>query len=98
MHYVVLQVLEPTITSRGDIIFPLQVSLDNLPAMTRKVKLSVNVWTPELNISALSDTQEHSDVVESRFCQDFEEDVTQEQTPFRCHGENCSQKNWHLAL
>ncbi|CAH3020591.1 unnamed protein product [Porites evermanni] len=41
--------IEPKITSRGDIIYPLNVVLDSLPALTRRMRLSVNVWTPELD-------------------------------------------------
>lgn len=41
--------VKPKITSRGDIIYPLNVVLNSLPAMTRRMRLSVNVWTPELD-------------------------------------------------
>ncbi|XP_068685822.1 trafficking protein particle complex subunit 14-like isoform X2 [Montipora foliosa] len=41
--------VKPKITSRGDIIYPLNVVLNSLPALTRRMRLSVNVWTPELD-------------------------------------------------
>lgn len=42
---------KPKVTSRGDIIYPLNVMLNSLPALTRRMRLSVTVWTPELDAS-----------------------------------------------
>lgn len=85
-----LQDVKPLVTKQGDIIYPLNVSLDILPALSRKIKLSVNVWTPELNAEAKVNTQSlWNDYYDIFVYNDPDEILTEVQNTFRCHGKLC---------
>lgn len=75
-------------TNHGDIIYPLTVSLDVLPALTRRIRLSVNVWTPELNAKAQINTHlSWNDYFDLFVQHDPDELFANVQNTFRCHGE-----------
>lgn len=76
---------KPKVTSRGDIIYPLNVMLNSLPALTRRMRLSVTVWTPELD--AFQDESMHKEEFK-RFVneQDPEELLRGSYNAWRCTG------------
>lgn len=76
---------KPKVTSRGDIIYPLNVVLNSLPALTRRMRLSVTVWTPELD--AFQDESMHKEEFK-RFVneQDPEELLEGSYNAWRCIG------------
>ncbi|KAK3726898.1 hypothetical protein QZH41_016686 [Actinostola sp. cb2023] len=81
-----VQDTKPLVTSHGDIIYPLNVSLDVLPALSRRIKLSVNVWTPELNANAQISTHiPWNDYLDLFIRNDPDELLADVQRTFRCH-------------
>ena len=76
---------KPKVTSRGDIIYPLNVMLNSLPALTWRMRLSVTVWTPELD--AFQDESMHKEEFK-RFVneQDPEELLRGSYNAWRCTG------------
>ncbi|XP_032237665.2 trafficking protein particle complex subunit 14 isoform X1 [Nematostella vectensis] len=76
----------PIITSRGDIIYPLTASLDVLPALSKRIKLSVNVWTQELSAPVnVTNGLQWSNYVDYFINNDPDDALGDLQTPFRCH-------------
>ena len=65
-------------------IYPLHVFLDGLSALTKKIKLSVNVWTPELNVVIEDDSK--INILEEFLQNDPEIVLKEQQSSFRCHG------------
>lgn len=80
-----IQQFEPKITSRGDIIYPLNVLLDSLPALTRRMRLSVNVWTPELD-AFQAEALHRNDYKRYLVDHDPEELIEESKNAWRCIG------------
>ncbi|XP_078379988.1 trafficking protein particle complex subunit 14-like isoform X2 [Oculina patagonica] len=76
--------VEPKITTRGDIIYPLNVLLDSLPALTRRMRLSVNVWTPELNVSGETEAFHSNDFKQYLVDHDPEDLIEESKNAWRC--------------
>lgn len=69
------------------------MSLDVLPALSRRIKLSVNVWTPELNADAKVNTKSPwNDFFDIFVYNDPDEILAEVQNTFRCHG-----KLWYIT-
>ena len=77
--------IEPKVTSRGDIIYPLSVVLDSLPALTRRMRLSVNVWTPELDACHVEPFQK-DDFKRYLINHDPEDLIEESRNAWRCIG------------
>ena len=60
-----------------------------LPAMTRRMRLSVNVWTPQLNAFHRSEACEEQDVLRYFVDHDPNELIEESRATFRCHGGFC---------
>lgn len=78
--------MEPKITTRGDIIYPLNVLLDSLPALTRRMRLSVNVWTPELSTSHETEALQNIDFKHYLVDHDPEDLIEESKNAWRCIG------------
>lgn len=76
--------IEPKITHRGDIIYPLDVTLDSLAALTRRMRLSVNVWTPELNV--FHETEKSTNIDFRQYLVDHDPDdlIEESKNAWRC--------------
>nr|XP_058966298.1 trafficking protein particle complex subunit 14-like [Pocillopora verrucosa] len=76
--------IEPRITHRGDIIYPLDVRLNSLPALTRRMRLSVNVWTPELHV--FHETENRTDIDFRHYLVDHDPDdlIEESKNAWRC--------------